>query len=110
MSLGLSVGVNAHVVRTAPLVIAQVNPQVPYTFGAGELAVEEIDTCLVEVDEPIIVARPAGAADPVGQVTRTRAATFVRDDSTIQFGVGDDPRRHPRQPADPPGPAGRTRA
>jgi acetyl-CoA hydrolase len=87
VSLGVTVGANIHPARTAPLVIAQVNPQVPYTFGAGELPVEEIDL-LVEVDEPIIEARPAGAADPVGQAIAARAAAFVGDGATIQFGVG----------------------
>ena len=87
VSLGVVVGANVHPARTAPLVIAQVNPQVPYTFGAGEIPVEEIDL-LVEVDEPIIIARPAGAADPVGQNIAARAAAFVEDGSTIQFGVG----------------------
>ena len=87
VSLGVVVGANVHPARTAPLVIAQVNPQVPYTFGAGELPVEEIDL-LVEVDEPIIIARPAGAADPVGHDIARLAAAFVEDGSTIQFGVG----------------------
>ena len=105
VSLGVVVGANVHPARTAPLVIAQVNPQVPYTFGAGELPVEEIDL-LVEVDEPIIIARPAGAADPVGQAIAARAAAFVggRVDHPVRGGRAAG--RHPRPAVRPARAAG----
>ena len=107
VSLGPSVGVNAHVVRTAPLVIAQVNPKVPYTFGAGELSTDEIDY-LVRVEGDIPVRRPVedrGDRDDVSaEVARLAARVRPRrlDDPVRRR---DDPRRHPRQPVDPPGPA-----
>ena len=86
-SLGLSVGTHVDVIRTADLVIAQVNAEVPYTFGAGELEPEDIDV-LVPFDEGVIEARPAGAGDDIGRRIATRAAEFVADGSTIQFGLG----------------------
>ena len=86
LSLGLSVGSAIDVVRTARLVIAQVNPQMPYTFGAGELERTEIDY-LVEMDGPLVeLARP-----PVGEESRAIAAHAVEevpDEATLQFGIG----------------------
>ena len=62
-SLGASVGAIIDAVRSAPLVIAQVNREMPYTFGAGELRRDEIDY-LVEIDGPIVelTRDPPGAA------------------------------------------------
>lgn len=87
VSLGLSAGMAADVVRSAPLVIAQVSESMPYTFGAAELAVEELDF-LVEFDERVTEARPAATTDPVGSAIAAMAADFVADGSTLQFGLG----------------------
>ena len=53
VSLGVSVGSTLPVVLSAPLVIAQMNPRMPYTFGAGELPRHAFDF-LVEADEPLL--------------------------------------------------------
>ena len=93
MSLGPSVGGLAHVARTAELVIAQVNLNVPYTFGAGELPIDAIDY-LVEVDEPIAERRGRRRASRTSETTRriaAMAAEHVPDGATIQFGVGGIP-------------------
>jgi 4-hydroxybutyrate CoA-transferase len=87
VSLGLSCGLAADVVRSAPLVIAQVSESMPYTFGASEIPVDEIDF-LVEHDEPVLEARPAGSSDAVGERIATTAAGFVPDGATLQFGLG----------------------
>lgn len=88
-SLGTSVGGIVDVVRTAPLVIAQVNPNLPYTFGAAELRREEIDW-LVPLDSEVLELR---RADP-GPLEREIAATvaeLVTDGATLQFGIGGVP-------------------
>lgn len=87
VSLGLSSGLSADVVRSAPLVIAQVSESMPYTFGASELAVDEIDYLVVH-DEPVPESKPAGTSDDVGQRIAALAAGYVLDGSTIQFGLG----------------------
>lgn len=87
VSLGLSVGANLDVARSAPLVIAQVNRNVPYTFGAGELLPEDFDY-LVEIDGPILEAHPGETADDLGLSIARRAAGFVPDGATLQFGIG----------------------
>ncbi len=48
-SLGASVGGTLNALQTAPLVIGQVSPRVPYTYGASELLAEDFDW-LVELD------------------------------------------------------------
>src|SRR6266850_2591554 len=55
LSLGVSVSVALPAARTAPLVIAQVNPRMPRARGNGVLHVSQVDVC-VEVDEPLAEA------------------------------------------------------
>jgi acyl-CoA hydrolase len=86
VSLGVSVGANVDVMATTPLVIAQVNPRMPYTFGDGELPVDAFDH-LVDIDEPL-VELPAGKADAVTAAVAERAAALIADGSTVQFGIG----------------------
>ena len=87
VALGPSLGGPAHVARTADLVIAQVNPNVPYTFGAGEMALDEFDL-LVYVDDEIPTRRRAGRTNPLAEAIARRAAELVPDGATLQFGVG----------------------
>ncbi len=88
-SLGTSVGGIVDVVRTAPLVIAQINPNVPYTFGAAELRREEFDW-LVSLGSEVIELR---RGEP-GALERQIAAIVVElvtDGATLQFGIGGVP-------------------
>ncbi len=87
VSLGLASGLAADVVRSAPLVIAQVSNSMPYTYGASEIEVSEIDF-LVEHDEPVLEARPAGTSDDIGLRIASTAAALVPERATIQFGLG----------------------
>ena len=85
-SLGVLAGSSVEVARTAPLVIAEVNPQMPYTFGASELHRDEIDL-LVDVDHPVIemhVPAPDETATAIGG----HAAGEIPDGSTLQLGIG----------------------
>ncbi len=71
------------------LVVAQVNPHMPYTFGDGEIAVDRIDLA-VEVDEPLQThtPRPATAAE---QMIGQHVAAFADDGATLQLGIGQIP-------------------
>ncbi len=85
-SMGVGVGASFELLRTAPLVIAEVNPQMPYTFGAGEIERNEIDL-LVDVDHPLIelvVPEPTETAKIIG----TNAAGEIGDEAVLQFGIG----------------------
>ncbi|MEY3999649.1 MAG: hypothetical protein RLZZ626_4 [Actinomycetota bacterium] len=68
------------------IVIAQANPQMPYTFGDAELYEHEIDY-LVEVDEPL-AEKPELKPSQVSSVIGERIATLVGDGSTLQLGIG----------------------
>jgi acetyl-CoA hydrolase len=90
LSLGVSVSVALPAARRAPLVIAQVNPNMPRTLGNGSLHRSQIDAW-VEVDEPLLSYPPT----PVGEVERrigANVAALVPDGATVQVGVGGIPQ------------------
>ena len=88
-SLGTSVGGIVDVVRTAPLVIAQINANVPYTFGAGELAAEEFDW-LVELDSEVPQLRRTEPGEIELRIAQ-HIVSLVPDGATLQFGLGGVP-------------------
>lgn len=98
VSLGLSVGTAVVPARTAPLVLAQVNAEVPYTFGASELELGQLDA-LVKGDDAIVDNRSrAGRTgadgtgeDAIGARIADLAAGAIGDGCTLQFGVGGIP-------------------
>jgi acyl-CoA hydrolase len=90
LSLGVAVGVTLPAARSAPLVIAQVNPNMPRTRGNGWLHASQVDVW-VEADEPLI-EYPAPAVGPVERAIGGHVATLVPDGATIQVGVGAIPQ------------------
>jgi acyl-CoA hydrolase len=71
------------------LVVAQVNPQMPWTYGDAELSTDVIDLG-IEVDAPLASPAPR----PPGEVERvigSQVAAFVEDGSTLQLGIGGVP-------------------
>ena len=88
-SLGTSVGGIVDVVRTAPLVIAQVNPNLPYTFGAAELRREEFDW-LVQLESPVLELQRAEPGETERRIAAA-VAELVTDGATLQFGIGGVP-------------------
>jgi acyl-CoA hydrolase len=90
LSLGVSVSVSLDAARRAPLVIAQVNPQMPRTLGNGALHRSEIDAW-VEVDEPL-TAYPPPAVGDVERAIGRHVAGVVPDGAVVQVGVGAIPQ------------------
>ena len=90
LSLGVSVGTPVEIIANAPLVIAEVNPRMPYTFGAGELDRDEIDL-LVDVEHDL-VELPASTVDATSAKIGELVADEIPDESIIQFGVGAIPK------------------
>jgi acyl-CoA hydrolase len=93
VSLGIEVNVMPAAIEAARAlgapVIVQANPQMPYTYGDGQLYDTEIDY-LVEVDEPITEAalrEPSEISQQIGDLI----AAQVLDGSTLQLGIGDVP-------------------
>ena len=93
VSLGTEVNIMPAAVEAArergALVIAQVNPQMPYTFGDAQLPVECVDLA-IEVDEPLASPTPI-PLDEVSLSIGERVAHLVADGSTLQMGIGGVP-------------------
>ncbi len=88
-SLGVSVEATVAAIENAKIVIAQVNPQMPRTFGDGILHVDEIDY-LVEVDTPIYGHEMnlfTKEEERIGEYI----ASLIEDRSTLQMGIGSIP-------------------
>ncbi len=90
VSLGIEVNILPAAIEQARarggLVLAQVNPRMPYTHGDAEIPLDAVDGVL-EVDEPIASPAPHGAieaAEAIGQ----RVAAFASDGTTLQLGIG----------------------
>lgn len=90
VSLGIEVNVMPAAIEAAQEVgapvIAQANPQMPYTYGDAPLHAPDIDY-LVEVDEPLVHHAPKdldSASLAIGDLIAHR----VVDGSTLQLGIG----------------------
>lgn len=90
VSLGTEVNVLPAAIESArargALVIAQANPNMPYTYGDAQIYEHEIDF-LVEVDEPLPTHDPGPINDTARQIGELIAAR-VQDASTLQLGIG----------------------
>jgi len=93
VSLGIEVNILPAAIERARsrggLVIAQVNPKMPYTLGDAEIDCELVDLA-VEVEE----ALPSPAPPPPRAATVAIAenvASLVADGSTLQIGIGEVP-------------------
>ncbi|HMK98563.1 MAG TPA: acetyl-CoA hydrolase/transferase C-terminal domain-containing protein [Acidimicrobiales bacterium] len=93
VSLGIEVNILVaaveHVRSQGGLVVAQVNPHMPYTFGDGEIGVDDVDLA-IEVDEEL----PSPSAHEPSDVDRAigqQVAELVEDGATLQTGIGSIP-------------------
>jgi acyl-CoA hydrolase len=90
VSLGIEVNIMPAAIeevrRRGGLVIAQVNSQMPYTRGDGEIDVESIDFA-IEVDQPL--PGPQGRdVDEAAPAIGANVAALAHDGSTLQMGIG----------------------
>lgn len=72
--------------RRGGIVVAQVNPRMPWTFGDALLDVDQVDL-MIEADEPLLTA-PAPAIDEESALIGERVAARVPDGATLQAGIG----------------------
>jgi acyl-CoA hydrolase len=90
VSLGTEVNILPAAIEAARehggLVIAQANPQMPYTYGDAQLYEHEIDY-LVEVDEPLATKPQVAFTDETRAIGDLIAAK-ITDGSTLQLGIG----------------------
>jgi acyl-CoA hydrolase len=93
VSLGIEVNLLPAAIEEARArggpVIAQVNPQMPFTVGDALVDVEAINLAL-EVDAPIPSPAPH-PDDPVATAIGEQAARYVTAGGTVQLGIGQIP-------------------
>ncbi len=93
VSLGIEVNVLVaaveHVRARGGLVIAQMNPRMPYTLGDGELDASLVDLA-IEVEEEL-PAPAAGAGHEHAERIAELVAGLVEHGSTLQLGIGQVP-------------------
>lgn len=88
-SLGTSVDTALAVVEMAKIVIAQVNPQMPRTFGDGIIPFKKIDYT-IEVNQPLPESKPK----PLGTTELAigkNVASIIEDGACLQMGIGTIP-------------------
>jgi 4-hydroxybutyrate CoA-transferase len=85
-SLGVSVLYHRAAIDAAEVVIAEINPDMPRTFGDGDLHISQIDE-FVEAAGPL-AEFPSSEPGPAELAAASNAAKFVPDGATVQVGMG----------------------
>ena len=85
-SLGTSTSYPLALARSAPTVIAQVNPRMPRVAGDASLHISEIDW-LTEVDEPL-GEHARAAITPTAAAIGDHLAALIPSGTTLQAGIG----------------------
>ncbi|MCF8045073.1 MAG: acetyl-CoA hydrolase, partial [Desulfarculaceae bacterium] len=86
-SLGISVDITLSGMRNARVVIAQVNPDMPRTFGDSFVHVDEIDY-MVYHQEPLVEALPSKKNIKIIERIAYYVNQLVDDGATLQIGFG----------------------
>jgi acyl-CoA hydrolase len=89
-SLGVSVDITRSAVEHSPVVIAQVNPRMPRTWGDSFVHVNDIDW-LVPCEEPLVEALPRIKDNEVSRRIGLYVSQLVDDGATLQIGFGNLP-------------------
>jgi acyl-CoA hydrolase/GNAT superfamily N-acetyltransferase len=89
-SLGVSVDITRAGLEHARLVIAQVNPRMPRTWGDSFIHVDEIDY-LVPYEEPLVQFFPTLQDNEVSRRIGHYISQLVDDGATLQVGFGNLP-------------------
>ena len=86
-SLGISVDITLSGMKNADIVIAQVNPEMPRTWGDSIIHIDEIDY-LVEHKEPILESLPEMKNQKIVERIGHYVNMLVDDGATLQIGFG----------------------
>lgn len=89
LSLSVSTVYERDLIDAGALVIVEVNPNYPRTFGDTNVHISEV-AALVESDRPIPYIQLAPYTDVDAEIGR-QIATLVEDGSTLQLGIGNIP-------------------
>ncbi len=88
-SLGIHPDIAVAGIESAPVVIAQVNPQMPRVHGDTFVHVSKID-CFVEYDEPLLELH-SSEIDETSMAIGRHVASLIPDGATLQMGIGNIP-------------------
>jgi acyl-CoA hydrolase len=86
-SLGLAADYLVPALETARVVVAEVNREVPWTHAEKLLRREDF-SLLVESSRPPAAPPSSDKSGPLEQAIATRAARFIPDGATLEFGIG----------------------
>ncbi len=86
VSLGISVDIVMSAIENASLIIAQVNPQMPWTMCDSVVDVHDLDI-LIPADVPLIEYEAPKTHEVSRQIGKNVAA-LIPNGATIQFGMG----------------------
>lgn len=89
VSFGVSGDIATSAVECASVLIAQINPNMPFTYGDSTVHVSRLNAC-VWVDEPLVevpTASPSREETAIGNAIAER----IPDGATLQIGVGGIP-------------------
>ncbi len=86
LSLGVSVDVVKAAVESADVVLAEVNPAMPRTHGAGFVHASDLDG-FVASTEPILEHASPPPTEATGRIGRF-CASLIDDGATLQLGIG----------------------
>ena len=90
LSLGISVDIVKSAVENSLLVIAEVNPNMPRTFGDTMIPVDMVDA-IVESDRPVIefsLPEPDAAIDNIAR----NISSLIENGATVEVGIGNIPQ------------------
>ena len=85
-NVGVSSDYTMQAVKSARVVLAEVNDQVPTVFGNTYIHVDEIDA-FVEYNRPLPESKPAKIG-PVEEAIGKNCASLINDGDTLQLGIG----------------------
>jgi acyl-CoA hydrolase len=85
-TLGVGVDYVADAVAHTPILIAEINRQMPPTAGTSRIPVERF-SAVIETDRPLLEA-PEYAPDEVDRSIARHIAGLIEDGDTVQLGVG----------------------
>jgi acyl-CoA hydrolase len=89
-TLGPSVDTTRSAIKNAKYIIAQVNPNMPRTFGDSVIHTSHIDA-MVAVDAPLPEAHQRNRSEEEEKIGQFIADNLVVDGATLQMGIGSIP-------------------
>ena len=89
VSFGVSGDIATSAVECASVLIAQINPNMPFTYGDSTVHVSRLNAC-VWADEPLVEV-PTATPTPQEEAIGRAIAERIPDGATLQIGVGGIP-------------------